>query len=339
VSRQEKAPAKRQEKAPARRQEKAGPGRPSLQVLERAFAVLEAFTEFHPEWATSDLARYLDLPIPTVHRLLAALARLGYVTRDAQSRRFRLGGAAMQLGARARAVNDLGALARLALRQLSKVTDETAVLTVLNHERNRSVCLERVETSQPLRLSVQPGRELPLHAGASQKALLAFMPGREIDRLLERPLERLSADTITEPGRLRRDLEAIRERGWASSHEETNIGSWGIAVPVIAEDDVVCAVGIAGPNPRLSEEVLRRDVPTVQRAALAIARSLGLAVPPVTLPSQITIAPPAPASPPQPSTVTLTPPAPASPPQPSTVTLAPPAPASPPQPPTEESAL
>jgi IclR family transcriptional regulator, acetate operon repressor len=283
---------------PGSRPEKAEPGRPSLQVLERAFAVLEAFTEFHPEWATSDLARYLDLPIPTVHRLLAALARLGYVTKDEQSRRFRLGGAAMQLGARAQAGNDLGALARLALRQLSKVTDETAVLTVLNHERNRSVCLERVETSQPLRLSVQPGRELPLHAGASQKALLAFMPDREIDRLLERPLERLSADTITEPGRLRRDLEAIRERGWASSHEETNIGSWGIAVPVIAEDDVVCAVGIAGPNPRLSDEVLRRDVPTVQRAALAIARSLGLAVPPVSLPSQITITPrPSPSSP------------------------------------------
>jgi len=325
-------------------------------VLERAFAILEAFTEFHPEWTTSDLARHLDLPIPTVHRLLAALARLGYVTRDAQSRRFRLGGAAMLLGARARAVNDLGALARLALRQLSKVTDETAVLTVLNHERNRSVCLERVETSQPLRLSVQPGRELPLHAGASQKALLAFMPGREIDRLLERPLERLSADTITEPGRLRRDLEAIRERGWASSHEETNIGSWGIAVPVIAEDDVVCAVGIAGPNPRLSDEVFRRDVPTVQRAALAIARSLGLAVPPVTLPSQITItpqasasspqasasSPQAPASPPQPS---ASPPQPsASPPQPSAspaqASASPPQPsASPPQPSTEESAL
>jgi len=253
-------------------------------VLERTFAILEAFTDFRPEWATSDLARYLELPIPTVHRLLAALTRLGYVTKDAQTRRFRLGGAAMQLGARARAVSDLSAIAMRPLRRLSEVSDETAVLTVLSHERDRSVCLERVETSQPLRLSVQPGRELPLHAGASQKALLAFMPDREIDRLLDRPLERLCIATITEPGLLRRDLELIRERGWASSHEETNIGVWGIAVPVISENDVVCAVGIAGPSTRLSDEVLRRDVPTVQRAAVAIARSLGLAVPPVTLP-------------------------------------------------------
>jgi DNA-binding IclR family transcriptional regulator len=132
---------------------------------------------------------------------------------------------------------------------------------------------------------VQPGRQLPLHAGSSEKALLAFMPGKEIERLLASPLEQLCSATITDARLLRRDLQAIRERGWATSHEETNIGVWGIAVPVISEDDVVCAVGIAGPSTRLSDEVIRRDVPLVQRAALAVARSLGLAVPPVTLPS------------------------------------------------------
>ena len=259
--------------------------RPSLQVVGRVFAILEAFTEFRPEWSTSDLARSLDLPIPTVHRLLAALARLGYVSRDAQTRKFRLGGAALQLGEHARAVTDLRAVAMMPLRRLSQETGETALLTAVSPERDCSVCLERVETSQPLRLSVQPGRQLPLHAGSSEKALLAFMPDKEVERLMAGPLEQLCTATITDPRSLRRDLQAIRERGWASSHEETNIGVWGIAVPVISEDDVVCAVGIAGPSTRLSDEVVRRDVPLVQRAALAVARSLGLAVPPVTLPS------------------------------------------------------
>jgi DNA-binding IclR family transcriptional regulator len=269
----------------AQQQEEAAAARPSLQVLERAFAILEAFTEFRPEWSTSDLARSLELPIPTVHRLLGALTRLGYVSRDEQTRRFRLGGAAMQLGERARAVSDLRAVARLPLRRLREATGETALLTVLGPERDRSVCLERVESSQPLRLSVQPGSQVPLHAGASQKALLAFMPEREIGRLLARPLERVCSATITDPRQLRRDLELIRERGWASSYEENNIGVWGIAVPVVSEEDVVCAVGIAGPSARLSDKGFRRDVPPVQRAALAVARSLGLAVPPVTLPS------------------------------------------------------
>jgi len=267
------------------REKEANGARPSLQVVERVFTILEAFTEFRPEWSTSDLARSLELPIPTVHRLLAVLARLGYVSRDEQTRKFRLGGAALQLGEHARAVTDLRAVAIMPLRRLSQETGETALLTAVSPKRDCSVCLERVETSQPLRLSVQPGRQLPLHAGSSEKALLAFMPGKEVERLLAGPLERLCTATITDARSLRHDLQVIRDRGWASSHEETNIGVWGIAVPVISEDDVVCAGGIAGPSTRLSDEVVRRDVPLVQRAALAVARSLGLAVPPVTVPS------------------------------------------------------
>ena len=263
----------------------AFPKEPSLQVVERAFAILEAFTEDQVEWSTSDLARSLSLPIPTTHRLLGALKRLGYLTRDEDSKRFRLGGAALRLGDRGRAFNDLRTIAIVPLRQLSEATGETALLTVLNPERNRSVCVERVETNQALRLSVEPGRLLPLHAGASQKALLAFMPAQEIEQLLDRPLERLCTSTITDRRSLSRELEIVRERGWASSHEETNVGVWGLAVPVISRTDVVLAVGIAGPSPRLSGEVIRSSLKQVHDAAQTVARSLGFATPPVSPPS------------------------------------------------------
>ena len=108
------------------------------------------------------------------------------------------------------------------------------------------------------------------------------MPGPQVEHL-RGPLDAVCTATLTDARALRRDVQAIRGRGWAGSHEETNIGVWGLAVPVISEDDVVCAVGIAGPSPRLSNEVVRRDVPLVQRAALAIARALGMAVP-LTMP-------------------------------------------------------
>ena len=56
--------------------------RPAFQVLERTFGILEVFTESRPEWSTTQVARELDLPVPTVHRILAALKRLGYVSQD-----------------------------------------------------------------------------------------------------------------------------------------------------------------------------------------------------------------------------------------------------------------
>lgn len=257
--------------------------RPAFQVLDRTFGILEVFTESQPEWSTTEVARELDLPVPTVHRILAALKRLGYVSQRADTRRFRLGLAALSLGERARALADLRPAAIGLLRRLAEATGETALLTVLNPARDHSVCLERVETSQPLRLSVQPGRQLPLHAGASQKALLAFMPADEIDRLIAQPLERCCTATITSRPLLHRELTAIRARGWASSYEETNVGVWGVAVPVLSAADVVCAVGIAGPSPRLTGERVRRDVGLTHEAAAAIARTLALSVPPVTV--------------------------------------------------------
>ena len=145
------------------------------------------------------------------------------------------------------------------------------------------MCVERVETSQPLRLSVLPGRQLPLHAGASQKALLAFMPAAEIDALTAQPLERFCTATITSRPALHRELTTIRARGWASSYEETNVGVWGIAVPVLSPANVVCAVGIAGPSPRLTADHVRRDVRLTHEAATAIAEALGLSVPAVTV--------------------------------------------------------
>ncbi len=257
--------------------------RPAFQVLERTFGILEVFTESRPEWSTTEVARETGLPVPTAHRILTALKRLGYVSQDEQTRRFRLGAAALSLGERARTRADLRPAAIGALRRLSEATGETALLMVLSPDRDRSVCLERVETSQPLRLSVQPGRQLPLHAGASQKALLAFMPAAEIDALTGQPLERLCTATITGRPALRRELAAIRARGWSSSYEETNVGVWGVAVPVLSPGDVVCAVGIAGPSPRLTADRVRQDIGLTHEAAAGIARALGLSTPAVTV--------------------------------------------------------
>jgi IclR family acetate operon transcriptional repressor len=251
---------------------------PTLQALERAFAVLDVFSPEAPEWTTTEIARAAALPVATTHRILAVLKSLRYVERDERTKRFRLGGAALDLGERARVVLDLRTSAQPVLRRLARETDETALLVVPNERRDRSVCLERVETSQPLRLSVEPGRQLPLHAGASQKALLAFMSEEEIERVLSAPLERVCRATVTDPEALRGQLAEIRRRGWAISVEETNLGAWGVAVPLLAADgSVVASFGLAGPTVRLSEEEVADQLARLHGGAAEIGRALGLA--------------------------------------------------------------
>ena len=255
-------------------------GGPPLQGLDRAFAVLDLFGAERPEWGTSEIARAAGLPVPTAHRICAALTGRRYLARDEQTRRFRLGPAALDLGERARAVLDLRRAALPVLRRLARETDETALLTIPNGERDRSVCLERVESSQPLRLSVEPGRRLPLHAGASQKALLAFLGEEEIERVLAAPLERVCRATLTDAEALRANLAEVRERGWAISFEETNVGVWGVAVPLLDEHgEAVTALGLAGPSARLAVEEVVDHVERLRDAAVEMAMRLGLDVP------------------------------------------------------------
>jgi DNA-binding IclR family transcriptional regulator len=223
--------------------------------------------------------------VPTAHRILAALAGRRYLARDERTRRFRLGPAALALGERARAMLDLREAALPVLRRLARETDETALLTVPNGDRDRSVCLERVESSQALRLSVEPGRRLPLHAGASQKALLAFLGADEIERVLAGPLQQVCRATIVDAQSLRADLREIRDRGSALSLEETNVGVWGVAVPLLDEHRLaVGALGLAGPSARLSPEAVGDHLCHLRDGAVEAAAPLALEVPELTWP-------------------------------------------------------
>jgi DNA-binding IclR family transcriptional regulator len=260
--------------------------RPAFQVLDRTFAILDLFDEERPEWTATEIARTLDLPVPTTHRILMALKQRGYVSQHEETKRFRLGVGALHLGDRAHASVDLRSLSRPVLKRLSRETGETALLTVVAPGGSRGVCLERVETAQPLRLSVQPGRRVPLHAGASQKALLAFLPEDALERVVSQPLERLCERTIVDASDLRAELARIRKSGWARSAEETNLGVSGIAIPVLSErGGVVCAIGIAGPSARLDDARIASEFRQVASAAEEIATTLGHRLPALVPPS------------------------------------------------------
>jgi DNA-binding IclR family transcriptional regulator len=254
----------------------------SIRTLDRAFAILELFTRQRPEWTTTEVARATDLPVPTAHRILLTLAGYGYVEREAQTKRFRLGDAAVRLGDRARTTLDLREVGVGILRKVSKGADVTALLWVVNAGRDRAVCVGRVESENTLRLSVFPGCEQPLHAGASRKTLLAHMDESEIERVARKSLPRLSRGTITDTRLLRADLRKIRERGWAESFEETDPGAWGVAVPILDQSSqIVAAIGVAVPTARFSRGEVVQQIRRLKVAALELTQSLGLAPRPV----------------------------------------------------------
>ncbi len=253
------------------------PGSSGPRVLDRTFAILRLFTPDLPDWTVTEAAEALDLPVPTVHRLLAALQRHGYVARDERSKRYRLGVAAFELGRRATAATDLQTTSLEVLESIASQSGETVLLTAISPDRRTSVCLERVESRKPLRLSVVPGLRVPLHAGASQKALLAYMSNADLHSFVEGGLPTLCDATITDPALLEKELRDIRRRGWATSYQETNLGLWGIAITLLDTGaNPVAAIGLAGPRARLPQSRIPEVLQVLDEGARAIATSRAL---------------------------------------------------------------
>jgi DNA-binding IclR family transcriptional regulator len=241
-------------------------------VLEKTLRVLDLFTIEHPSWSVTEAARELEMPTATAHRILRALEGRAYLAKVGS--RYRLGFAAIDLGRRATASVDLRPRLRSPLRALANATRETALLTVYDENRHGSLCVDRIETTHSLRLTIDIGRVTPIHAGASAKALLAFLDPSAIEEVLSHRLEGLGPGTITDPDVLREQLEEIRDRGWASSYEENNVGAWGIAAPIIVGGRLVASIGFAAPIARHSDSEIRSLVRLIREAARDAERLL-----------------------------------------------------------------
>jgi IclR family transcriptional regulator, acetate operon repressor len=249
----------------------------SPQLLKRTFAVLSVFAGDKTEWTMTEISAACDLPVPTAHRIVVALARHRFLVRDPDSKRFRLGPAAIALGRAALAANDLPTIAANLLPRLTAETQETSLLTVPMAGHDGAVCLLRVESPHPLRLSVEPGHRLPLHAGASQKVILAYLPEADRDRIVNGELEHLCRNTLETRQSVMDEIATIRERGWAYSLEETNLGVWGVAIALLdAAGYAVAAVGVAGPQVRLTRGIVKTSLAATQAVVLEMAGSLSL---------------------------------------------------------------
>jgi DNA-binding IclR family transcriptional regulator len=233
-------------------------------------ALLKVFSDERPEWGLSDIARAARLNKTTAYRLLTALEAEGIVARSTASDSWRLGNEAIALGALALRSNDLMSTARPELRALVRDTGETASLEVLVGDD--VVILDGVEGPSLVGASSEIGTRWPAHATSTGKMLLASAPRAR----LPRRLRKLTPRTITDPARLERELERIRQRGYATAIEELETGYVAVGAPVRDPDGrTIAAISIGGPTSRLTSRRIPGIGRRVVRAADRVTELLG----------------------------------------------------------------
>ena len=250
---------------------------PGARTIERALRVLDSFTVAERRWRTTALAHHCGLPVPTTHRILRMLERFGYVLRD-PSGAYGLGPAAANFARGDPQFAELRAFALPALRAAHHATGERASLSALSQSRDHcwEVCVvDADESDARLRSEASTTQIAPLHAGASCKALLSRLGNEELARAIGRGLDPFGPATIRRPARLRREVAAIRRRGWAFSREETAAETWAVAVPVAGPERAPeCAVAISAPLTRCDAERARRHVSVLAGAARLLSTRL-----------------------------------------------------------------
>jgi IclR family transcriptional regulator, pca regulon regulatory protein len=246
------------------------------QSLERGLAILSAFRPDRPALGISELSRELGLTRSTTHRYVATLASLRYLEQDPSTRKYRLAPRVLDLGFSMLGSLELREIATPYLRQLTDATGHTSNLAI--RDDTDVILIDRVR-GRPgryhhLEFTLHAGSRLPSYCSATGKALLAFLPATDLDRLLDRiDLVQRAPRTVTAKSSLLSELEQVRRTGIATNDEELESALRSIAAPVRSRSgEVVAAVNVAIPwSPAAMNELVTRLGPAVRETANKIA--------------------------------------------------------------------
>ncbi|HLY49838.1 MAG TPA: IclR family transcriptional regulator [Solirubrobacteraceae bacterium] len=248
--------------------------RATIQSVDRAARILKVLASGPRRLGVSEIADRLGLTRPTVHGLLQTLQAHGFVEQDRDSDKYQLGAGLLQLGNSYLDLNELRSRSLVHAERLAARAD-AAVRVGVMHGGNVVVVHHVFRPDSTLQI-LEVGAELPLHASALGKAMLAFAPERAVGDLLAEPLPRLTSRTLT-PAALLDELSDVRERGFAREKDEAILGESSVAAPIFDHSGhAVGAIGIVGDTERIMPRgPVRQLSSAVSEAARAISRELG----------------------------------------------------------------
>ncbi|GAA2401491.1 IclR family transcriptional regulator [Actinomadura vinacea] len=252
---------------------KTAPGADNVgtEAAARVADVLLLFAGGPRYLGVSAISRELGISKAVVYRILQSLVSREVLATDEGAAGYRLGPAAVALGASALRRFDARVAATPVLRRLREETGETTTLSGLVGDER--VYLDQFESPREIKMTVDLGTRFPLHAGSSGKVILAFLPAERREAVLSRPLAALTERTVTDEAALREELAAIAAGGVAVSLGERQADAGSVAAPLIGPDgEVHGSISVCGPRYRFTPEAVDRYRALVRDAAEEIRR-------------------------------------------------------------------
>ena len=247
-----------------------------VQVLDRAINILEFIgKQSTGEAGLPELSAAMKLHKTTTHRIAHVLESRGLLRRGLDSNRYRLGLRLYDLGCQALDHVNIRDEARPLMTRVAFDVGETVHLALL--DRAEVLYIERIEAQRSLTMGSKLGARNPIYCTALGKAILAYLPENEVDQILAASrMEARTRNTITNVLALNRELERIRDRGYAIDDEEIEDGVRCIAAPILnASNRAVAAVSVSGPSSRITPDRFQLIGKTMLKAAQELSTRIG----------------------------------------------------------------
>lgn len=241
--------------------------------VEQIARLLSLFVD-ETELGAREVGRRLGIGKSSAHRLATQLAEVDLLDKHPETGRYRLGIGLLELGGLVQSRLEVAEVAEPVLNALMRSSNETIHLTIL--DGLEIVHVAKVDSTHTIRSFSRIGWRGPVHCTSAGKVILAHREPALLDRVLRLGLRRYTPRTITDPAKLRAELQVVRRRGYAFNDDEREIGERGVAAPVRDyTGQVVAAISVVGPTQRMSDEKLHGLVGPVLAAAADVSRRLG----------------------------------------------------------------
>jgi IclR family KDG regulon transcriptional repressor len=244
--------------------------------LEKALEIIECFDRKNPWLTLDEISKRTGYSRTTTFRMICSLEKFGYLRRKLTP-----GGIQFALGwtflEKANQVTEQLDIRETAKVEMMGLRDETGLSVQLAiRDGMDAVYIEQFESLKPIRLYPQIGRRAPLYSAACPRVLLAFLPQKEQEKLLESfSYNSYTPNTITTPDQIKQELHQIREKGFAISKGELYEGTFAIAVPIYDyNNSVVAALSLIGLEQDFPEKDLEETIQLLQEKAKIISNKL-----------------------------------------------------------------
>jgi IclR family KDG regulon transcriptional repressor len=246
----------------------------SIQGVVFALHILEYLAKQRDAIGVTDLARAFDTSKSRVYRHLRTLVNEGYLVQEPESEKYRVGTRLITLGHTVLASFDLSKMANGVMRNLRDRLERSVVLSQPESDGVRVLAV--VAGTSLIEIVVRPGSLMGFHYSAQGKVALAFGSEEIRTHVLGAPLDRRTPKTIVSASALKKEIEVIRQRGWAVAPDEAVMGLNTLAAPIFdSTGNLAGTLGIVDSVQFIADQPSPDQIRQVLEAAQQISQNLG----------------------------------------------------------------